>query len=295
PRGRAHHHQDRSVKHGTRGRREGWQRRTATFALALAFVAGMGAGCVRDAAAQPGGAGSPGTQRVQAAPAAQGDLVTLNFRDAEVDSVVGAFGHLLGRTFVIDPRVRGKMTLETPQPVTREQAYRLLQSALRSQGFAVVETGALTKVVPEADAKLQSAPVSAGRAPSAGGDQIVTQIFRLNHESASNLVPVLRPLISPNNTVVAYPSNNSLVVTDYAANLERIARIIATLDSPTTREVEIVPVQHAIATDIAVAVQRLLEPPGGAGAQVDPGQRVIVMADPRTNSVLLRATSPAKI
>ncbi len=267
-----------------------WQRRTAmlALALALAFAFAFGVGCTRDAAAQQAG-GSQGTQ------AAQRDLVTLNFRDAEVDSVVGAFGHLLGRTFVIDPRVRGKMTLETPQPVTREQAYRLLQSALRSQGFAVVETGVLTKVVPEADAKLQSAPVSVGRAPVAAGDQIVTQIFRLNHESASNLVPVLRPLISPNNTVVAYPSNNSLVVTDYAANLERIARIIATLDSPTTREVEIVPVQHAIATDVAVAVQRLLEPPGGAGAQVDPGQRVVVMADPRTNSVLVRAASPAKV
>ncbi len=270
------------------GRRGQWQRRTAMFALAFAAAIA----CPPQLAAQQAAPGAPGGGGTQAA---QGDLVTLNFRDAEVDSVVGAFGHLLGRTFVIDPRVRGKMTLETPQPVTREQAYRLLQSALRSQGFAIVETGALTKVVPEADAKLQSAPVSVGRAPSVAGDQIVTQIFRLNHESASNLVPVLRPLISPNNTVVAYPSNNSLVVTDYAANLERIARIIATLDSPTTREVEIVPVQYAIASDIAVAVQRLLEPPGGAGAQVDPGQRVVVMADPRTNSVLLRATSPAKV
>src|SRR5690606_16283610 len=104
----------------------------------------------------------------------QSEEVTLNFRDADVDSVNGAFGHLLDRTFVIDPRVRGKMTLETPRPVTRAQAYQLLQSALRSQGFAVVETGDLTKIVPEADAKLQSSPVTAGRTPSATGDQVVT-------------------------------------------------------------------------------------------------------------------------
>ncbi len=225
------------------------------------------------------------------------DAITLNFKDADIDSVIGAFGHLLDRTFVIDPRVRGKMTLETPRPVSREQAYRLLQSALRSQGFAVVETGALTKVVPEADAKLQSSPVTAGRAPSAAGDQIVTQIFRLTHESASNLVPVLRPLISPNNTIVAYPSNNSLVVTDYAANLQRIARIVATLDSPSTGGVDVVPVQYAIAADIAMTVSRMLDDSGRAspGAQVDAGQRVMVMADPRMNAVLLRSTSPAKI
>ncbi len=284
------------------------RRRTAVRALALvAAIAISGAGQTQ---ARPQGQRAPDAAKRAAAPAngglqkaatnggaqtASGDLVTLNFRDAEVDSVVGAFGHLLGRTFVVDPRVRGKMTLETPRPVTREQAYRLLQSALRSQGFAVVETGALTKVVPEADAKLQSTPVSVGRSPAASGDEVVTQIFRLNYESASNLVPVLRPLISPNNTVVAYPNNNSLVVTDYAANVERIARIVATLDSPSTREVEVIPVQYAVATDIAVAIQRLLEQPAAAGAAVDPGQRVVVMADPRTNSILLRAASPAKV
>jgi len=271
------------------------QRRAAVRALAL--VTALVMACAGQAQAQRArDAGKPGATPAQSGTQkASGDLVTLNFRDAEIDSVVGAFGHLLDRTFVIDPRVRGKMTLETPRPVTREQAYRLLQSALRSQGFAVVETGALTKVVPEADAKLQSTPVSAGRAPTAKGDEVVTQIFRLNYESATNLVPVLRPLISPNNTVVAYPNNNSLVVTDYAANVERIARIVATLDSPSTREVEVMPVQYAVATDIAVAVQRLLEQPGGAGGAIDPGQRVVVMADPRTNSILLRAASPAKV
>jgi len=272
----------------------------ATIALSCAAPA-QGTGDTKEPAAARSGGDAAAAGTGDAKPAGNGakkvpgDLVTLNFRDAEIDSVVGAFGHLLDRTFVIDPRVRGKMTLETPRPVTREQAYRLLQSALRSQGFAVVETGALTKVVPEADAKLQSTPVSVGRAPARSGDEIVTQIFRLNYESASNLVPVLRPLISPNNTVVAYPNNNSLVVTDYAANVERIARIVATLDSPSTREVEVIPVKYAVASDVAFAVQRLLEQPGGAGAAVDPGQRVVVMADSRMNSVMMRAASPAKI
>ncbi|MFO1301068.1 MAG: type II secretion system secretin GspD [Burkholderiaceae bacterium] len=254
-------------------------------ALALACAVG-----VAPAQAQPASAPA-------AANGAANDTVTLNFKDADVDSVVGAFGHLLNRTFVIDPRVRGKMTLETPRPVTRAQAWQLLQAALRSQGFAVVETGTLTKIVPEADAKLQATPVTAGRAPSAAGDQVVTQIFRLNYESATNLVPVLRPLISPNNTIVAYPNNNSLVVTDYAANLQRIARIVATLDSPSTGEVEVVPVEYAVASDIAVAVSRLLEDAsrGGPGAQVDPGQRVAVLADPRLNSILIRAASPARL
>lgn len=244
--------------------------------------------------------------RAQSAPAARpapGSPITLNFKDADIDSVVGAFGHLLNRTFVIDPRVRGKVTLETPRPVSPETAYQLLQSTLRLQGFAIVETGPIARVVPEADAKLQSGPVTAGRASPSGaaaGDQVVTQIFRLAYESASNLVPVLRPLISPNNTIVAYPNNNSLVITDYASNLQRLGRIIASLDSPAAGEVEVVAMKHALASDVAVQVARLLDDAGRAaggtpGAAVDPGQRVAVLADTRINSILIRSASPSRM
>jgi len=233
---------------------------------------------------------------------APGQPIALNFKDADIDAVVGAFGHLLNRTFVIDPRVRGKITLETPRAVSPQLAYELLQSTLRLQGFAIVETGELSRVVPEADAKLQSGPVTAGRSPSVTGDRIVTQIFRLTYESASNLVPVLRPLISPNNTIVAYPSNNSLVITDYGANLQRLARIIATLDSPASGEVEVITMQHALASDVALQVARLLDEQGGGrggaptpGMATDPGQRVTVIADPRINAILVRSPSAAKM
>ncbi|UCE32577.1 MAG: type II secretion system secretin GspD, partial [Burkholderiales bacterium] len=224
-------------------------------------------------------------------------MVTLNFRDADIDSVIGAFGHLLGRTFVLDPRVRGKITLETPRPVTRAQAYALLQSQLRLQGIAIVESGPnLARVVPEADAKLQPSPVGITRIPGRG-EEILTQIFRLNYESASNLVPVLRPLISPNNTIAAYPNNNSLIITDYASNLERMARIIATLDTPSENEIELVTVKNALAGDIAVVVSRMLDDTtrASAGAQVDAGQRISILSEPRTNSIMLRSASPSKM
>ena len=240
---------------------------------------------------------------------APNEPITLNFKEAEIDSVVGAFGHLLNRTFIVDPRVRGKITLETPKPVSRTLAFDLLKTILRQQGFAVIDTGSLVKVVPEADAKLQSGPVEAGRVPSRTGDEIITQVFNLNHESATNLIPILRPLVSPNNTVTAFPNNNSLIITDYAANLNRLSRIIAALDNPRAgSDVEIVQVKNAVAIDIAMAVSRLLDDsarggqPGAAGggggapgAATDPGQRVTVLADPRTNAVLLRSQSAAKM
>lgn len=229
--------------------------------------------------------------------AAGTEPVSLNFRDAEIDTVVGAFGLLLDRTFIIDPRVRGKITVDTPGPVSRDEAYKMLLASLRLQGFTIVTTGRVSKVVPEADAKLQSGPVTSSRKSVDNSDQIITQVFRLNYESATNLVPVLRPLIAPNNTISAYPNNNSLVITDYAGNLQRIARIITTLDSPGTREVEILEVQHAVASDVAAMLTELLDDAqrAGQGAQVDAGQRVIVLADPASNTIMLRSSSPAKV
>jgi general secretion pathway protein D len=215
---------------------------------------------------------------------------TLNFVGADIESVVKAIGHYTRTTFVIDPRVKGSLNLVSEKPVSKGQALEMLASALRLQGFALVKSGTVTKVVPEADAKLQAGPIQSGEVR---GDQIATQIFRLNYESANNLVQILRPLISPNNTINVNPGNNSIVITDYADNLKRLGRIIASLDVPATGDMDVVPIRHAVATDVAVIVNRLMEQGAGAPGGADPG-RVSVLADTRTNAVIVRAPSPAR-
>jgi general secretion pathway protein D len=152
--------------------------------------------------------------------------------------------------------------------------------------------------VPEADAKLQSGTVSVG-ASGRRGDQILTQIFRLNHENPNNLVAVLRPLISPNNTINANPGNNSLVITDYADNLSRIGKIIAALDQPAAGDVEILPLKAGVAADMAPLVQRLVDG-GGAGpvvpgAPAAAGGAVSVIADSRSNALIVRSGNAAKL
>ena len=150
--------------------------------------------------------------------------MTLNFVNAEIEAVARTVATLSGANVVVDPRVKGTMSLSSTTPVRAAQALRLFSAQLRTQGYALVENAGIHTVVPEADAKLQSGPVNAGNAPAAGG-QVLTQIFRLNHENANNLVPVLRPLISPNNTINVTPGTNSLVITDYADNLQRLGLI----------------------------------------------------------------------
>ncbi len=214
---------------------------------------------------------------------------TLNFVGADIESVVRAIGHFTGNTFVIDPRVKGMVNLVSEKPVTKAQAFDMLSSVLRLQGFSVVRTATYVKVVPEADAKLQASPVQTGQVR---GDQMATQIFRLSHESAAGLVTVLRPLISPNNTIAADPTNNTLVITDYADNLKRLSRIIASLDTPAVAEMEVIKLEHAIAMDLAVTASRLLDQ-GSAPGVADMG-RVMLLADARTNSVIIRAPTEAK-
>ncbi|MDD2843378.1 MAG: type II secretion system secretin GspD [Rhodoferax sp.] len=226
--------------------------------------------------------------------------VTLNFNNAEIDAVARTFATITGRNVVVDPRVKGTLTLVTDRPVSRAAAMGQFVAALRLQGFTLVESDGLYKVVPEADAKLQSAGVSmrdGDEGNLATGNQIVTQIFKLNFESANNLVPVLRPLISPNNTINANLGNNSLVITDYADNLRRMGRIIAAMDVANATDVEVIVLQHAIASDLAPLVLRLLGSSGSAApaGQADTSFKTTLIAEPRSNSLILRAANGAQL
>jgi general secretion pathway protein D len=225
--------------------------------------------------------------------------VTLNFVNADIEAVARAMAAITGRNIVVDPRVKGTMTLSTDRAVPPQQAFNQFVATLRLSGFTVVDSGGLLKVVPEAEAKLQGGTVAIdGRV---GGNQIVTEIFRLNHETAANLVPILRPLISPNNTINVNPGNNSLVITDYADNLQRLGRIIAALDVSNATDVEVINLHNAIATDLAPVVQRLVAASGVPGApaagqgQTDTSFRTTVIAEPRSNSLIVRAANAAQL
>jgi len=219
-----------------------------------------------------------------------GDTVTLNFVNAEVDAVVKAVAEITGKNFIVDPRVKGTVNIVSARPVPKSLVYPTLLSALRLSGFAAVEADGVVKIVPEADAKTQGGAIGQG-----SGDRLVTQVIVLKNESAAQLVNVLRPLITPNNTIAAFPGANALVITDYASNLRRIGRIIAELDQPSSTETLVVPVKHASALDIAAMVTRLMaDAPASAGAPVDATQRVTLVADARSNSVVVKSDNAGR-
>ncbi len=261
--------------------------RTLAFSCALAFAAGL--------ALPPAAALAAETDsRSNAEP------VSLNFVNADIGAVIQAISKISGRNFIVDPRVKGTLNIVTARPVARNLTYSILLSALRLQGYTAIEGQGVTKIVPEADAKLHAVPVGKGQG-AGGGDRLTTQVFSLKHESAAQLVPIIRPLVSPNNTVTAYPGNNSLVVTDYAENIGRIAQIVESIDVPQTG-LRVMPLQHASAFDLAQTINRLMNDAGTAGVAGatgglagDASQRVSVTGDPRTNSLLVRSDNPSKL
>ncbi len=222
---------------------------------------------------------------------AQNEKVSLNFVNADIEEVVKAISHITGRNFLVDPRVKGTINIISSSPVAAPLAYDILLSALRMQGFAAVESGGITKVMPEADAKLHIGAFSDQRG---AGDKLVTRVYVLKYESAAQLVPVLRPLIAPNNIIVAYPSSNTLVITDYASNLKRIEQIVKTIDQPSAEAPVIIPLKRASAMDVTQTITRLMQD-GTAPAGGDASTRFVLVADARTNSLLLRTDNPARL
>jgi general secretion pathway protein D len=221
------------------------------------------------------------------------DTVTMTFVNADIASVINTIGKATGKNFIIDPRVTGNMNINAPTPVNKDVAYEILLTALRVHGFAAIEERGVVKIIPEADAKTSGRVLPMGA--NAAGDRVVTQIIPLQNESAAQLATVLRPLVAQNNFIGAYPGNNMLVITDYATNVDRIKKIVAAIDVPSSADLQTIKLQHASAVDIANLIQRVM--PEASINQANPGAaaKLSVGVEPRTNMLILRADTPALI
>jgi general secretion pathway protein D len=236
----------------------------------------------------------PGLLRAQ--PAAP-DQVTLNFVNADIEGVVKAVSDITGKNFLLDPRVKGTVNIVSSRPMDRALVYDVFLAALRLQGYAAVEDRGVVKIIPEAEAKLHPGrTIGPDERPRGAGNQIQTQVFTLKHESAAQLLPTLRPLIAPANPITVYPGNNTLVITDYAGNLQRIARIIDAIDQPSGTDPIVIPLAHASALDVALTLNRLFADPARTAATAAEGARQLsVVADARSNSLIARSEDPSRI
>ena len=219
------------------------------------------------------------------------EKVTLNFVNADIVSVIKAVGGHTGKNFILDPRVTGTVNVVSEKPVPKELLWPMLLSVLRTQGFAAVESGGFVKIVPEAEAKTGGSPIGEA-ATKVSGDRIVTRVFLLQNESAVQMVPVLRPLVTANNFVAAYPNNNAIVITDYAENVKRIESIIRSIDQPTGADVQVIALKNASALDVAQTIAKVIPETNPAPSAPGMPAKAAVAVDARTNSLLVRGDNP---
>ena len=222
------------------------------------------------------------------------EKITLRFRDVEIDEVLAAFGQSMGKSFVLDSRVKGKITLESPTPVTVSRAYAMLAAGLGLQGYSLIEQGDLVRVLPSADAKSAGVPfIGDGVVTSRQG--LVTKSFSLQHESAAQVLDAVRALVPASNPVTAIPQSNMLLVTDTAENLRNIERIIASIDKPRDGFVRRYEARHAIAGDIAVMVDRLVNSGQVRGSGDYAHQRITLMPAGRTNTLIIHGLDQSRV
>ena len=217
--------------------------------------------------------------------------VTLNLKDADVRSFIETVAEATGRNFVVDPRVKAKVTVVSARPMDREEVYQVFLSVLQVHGYAAVQVGQIIKILPDVNAK--QGPVATAESKVQGlGDELVTRVIPIKNVPAAQMVPILRPLVPQQGHLAAYPNSNVLVISDRAANIQRLITIVSRIDRPDSQEIEVVPLQHASATEV-VRIINSLNRQDAQGVQV-PGQATLA-ADERSNSILLSGDNAARL
>lgn len=217
---------------------------------------------------------------------AMAQSVTLNFKNADIRSVIEFVSGFSGKNFLVDNRVTGVVTIISPSPVSEDEAYAVFLSVLEVNGYAAVESGTVTKIVPRAESKQKSVPVQ-GPGAAAENDDMVTQVLRLQYADAQQLVALLRPLISPNSHLVAYPSGNILLLTDTSSNILRVQQILKMVDRKDTVGVQLFPLEYASADKLATTLTSLYAgqgQPGGLNVKAiahQPGNLLVIVAAPQ--------------
>jgi general secretion pathway protein D len=220
--------------------------------------------------------------------------ITMDFQDVEIGVLAKFISEVTGRNFIVDDRVSGTVTIIAPEKITPEEAYEVFQSVLQVKGFTTVAAGRATKIVPSKDVKETTVRTTTGPAPELSAEEYVTRLTHVRHVDAATVAHVLEPLVSRDGLIRAYPPANMLVLVDTAANVERLLTVVGSLDVDSKREqLAVVRLEHAAASELAPTLGMLVSQAAGDPDQ-PAGSRPTVVADQRTNSLVLRA-HPAQL
>ncbi|MBF0218729.1 MAG: type II secretion system secretin GspD [Gammaproteobacteria bacterium] len=213
--------------------------------------------------------------------------LTLNLKDADIRAVIATVSEMTGKNFIIDPRVKGTVTVISSAPMQADEVYEVFLSLLNVYGYTAVEGDNVVKIVPDANAKQSPVPTDSAERPERG-DGFVTRILPIQNVNAAQLVPILRPLLPQQAHLAAYPATNVLIISDVADNVSRIADLVQRIDRESESEIELVALKYASADEVASILSTLASEDKKKGGEGGVTSQVAVLADSRTNSLIIK-------
>lgn len=216
----------------------------------------------------------------------QDETWRLNLKDADIRAFVTQVADITGYSFVVDPRVKGKVTVLSSAPMNKDQIYDLFLAVLNVHGFTAIPGEEVIKVVQQVDAK-QSAEVL-GRFSNIPSEQLITRVIQIDNASALELVPILRPLVAKYGHLAGVAAANALIISDHASNIQRMEQIVRELDSPSKYEVEVIKLKEAWVGDMVTLLQELAPDELGRAGNDSAARKYSVTADERSNRLILR-------
>ncbi len=217
-----------------------------------------------------------------------------NLRNADIRAVIAEVSRITGKNFIIDPRVQGKISIASGSPMTNNALYQVFLSMLQVTGFSAVPSGDVIKIIPALDAKTQAPDLLNQMKHTPRGEEIMIQVIPVKHVPSEQLVPVLRPLMPQSSNVSAYAPSNMLILSGQANNIKQLARIISQVDTSAANGIDIIPLHHALAMDVAATLKDLIKSPTNAAGSMGSAQTTIA-ADDRANAILLSGNKTERI
>ena len=215
-----------------------------------------------------------------------------NLRDADIRAVIAEVSRVTNKNFLIDPRVQGKISIYSSKEITDTELYQVFLAALQVSGYAAVPSGHVIKILPNMDARTQSADRT-GMLPGdpAYGDDLIVQVIPVKHAVADQLVPILRPLMPQWSMVSSYPATNMLILSGRASNIKQMTEIIRQVDTSSADGIDMIPLRHALAMDVVNTLKDLVRTQPNTPAS----QALTLAADDRSNSILLSGSKTERL
>ncbi len=226
--------------------------------------------------------------------AASGESWRVNLNGADIRAFISQVSEMTGKSFIIDPRVKGKVTVMSTEEISAEGVYELFESVLSVHGFISVKSNGVTKILPNNNAKQSPLPFVKGNT-RAKGDTLMTKVIRVKNTSAPDMVPILRPMVPQYGHLAAIRSANTLIISDHVENIKRIEKLISQIDGVQISELEVLQLEHAWVGNIVELIERLEPIQSGKNLESRMGtSRVTVVAEERTNRLILKGEKQAR-